>query len=53
MRRRKLRVLVMMVACGGLVLGTGCGAFITDTLLQIGLSTILSNVFTATGVLGG
>ena len=53
MRRRKLRLLAMMVACGGLVLGTGCGAFITDTLLQVSLSTVLSDILAGTGVLGG
>ena len=49
MIRDKVRWIALSVACGGLVLGAGCGAAITDSLLRLGLASALQTLFGAGG----
>ncbi len=53
MFRDKVRWIALSVACGGLVLGVGCGAAITDSLLSLGLASAIAQTFQTVFGTGG
>ena len=44
MLRVKVRWILLGIACGGWMLGAGCGSMITDSLLRLGLVNSVSQL---------